>query len=140
MGIDNLFDAGDTPYIVNETVNDPVHSVAGRMIQQFFDRPGETGLIWAFYQTGFRNWTDIKDGIRIDNAGTLRGSREENFTIFDIFKSTGQFVSHPSDYLGGVDAVYLQFCSSDADLHAIGIERTRQGTEIGRYDFQQPVN
>ena len=132
MGIEKVFDGGGAPYVVNETVNESVRAVAGRMIGSFFDGPEETGRIRVFYRGGLGGLAQVEDRINRDNAGTLRGSRDEKFLFF---KGFGRFASASPDYLDGVQAVYLQFCSSNADLKAIGIERTDRGTEIGAYEF-----
>jgi hypothetical protein len=130
MSIFDLFDAGDTPYTIDQLCAGTPAEVAQQMMRKLF-RENQHAIVWTFYRRGlFR--TAIRDGVGKDGFDTIHVSRTKR--RFSFFESTESISDLPlCNYLNGVNEVYIQLCGSE--LRAFGLEGSPQGTAVGFYEF-----
>jgi hypothetical protein len=135
MGIDKLFGAVHSKYLVDCFDLGSSDDLVRSLIMDHLNEQPENGIVWAFYGAGPFELIRIRDGVRLSTKNDLSVSR--TYGKRDGFFSRNLVVP-ANEYLEGVKSVYLQLCGLD-EIRAGGIEITSEGLEIGHYDFSRPL-
>lgn len=135
MGIEEVFDAGDSPYTVESDDSRSPPEVARQLIGEFFGKEMDKNrnkIIWVFYQKKLGPLKiKISDGLESPDGERFSVSRSYNRHNRFGFSRHIKNVSL-ADYLKNTDCLYLQFCGPEG-WNAFGLEKTVQGTALGRY-------
>jgi hypothetical protein len=137
MAIEDIFPGGDdSKYVVDCTTEQGLAKVAQAAIEKFFSEKPAGKLVHAFYRKGPRGIIKGEDCVFWTGERNL----EVNRNYFDIGIPIPMRDVPVDRYLeDGVRLAYLQFfdCMQGGYRGAIGLEVSSEGTQIGRYDFQE---
>ena len=134
MSIENVFNAGESNYIIECYDESNASKISQKIIDSFFiENP--KGIVWSFYKKNF-GLIKVRDGVTSETRGILNISRTETSWIRE--KTQVQKSVSLDCYLENIECVYLQLCGQKSN-YAGGIEIKKGITTIGRYDFSHSL-
>ena len=135
MPIEDVFPMEDSNYVIDCTTEQGLARVAQAAVEKFFSEKTEGKLVHVFYRKGPKGILNVHDFVEWMGERTLEVSRD----YFNIGISIPSNIPIDQYLEDGTNLAYLQFfdCMHGGYLGAIGLEVALEGTQIGRYDFQE---
>lgn len=139
MAIEEIFPGGeDSMYVIDFTTEQGLAKVSQAAVEKFFSEDPVGKLVKAFYRKGPKGIIKGQDCVFWKGERTLEVNRD----YFNVRIPIPMRDVPVDRYLeDGVNSVYIQFfdCFKGGYLGAIGLEVIQEGTQIGRYDFQEKL-